>query len=276
MSLTWVNGVRCDALDAADRGLAFGDGVFETMRLVSGRIPLQELHLDRLQHGASVLAIGFDRGAIESELSAFLQRIDEPSDGVIKLMLTRGSAGMGYRGEQFSTPTRILRRLPPRSLDEALYQHGAELRICRTRLGSQPILAGIKHLNRLEQVLARNEWSDDSIFEGLMLDEHGSVIEGVSTNLFIVSGGRLLTPVLDHCGVNGVMRTLILERVAPWLGIPVSETRLVQATIAGAQEVFICNSVIGVVPVSKLGSTQWRKGVITTAVQQRVNEVFVD
>lgn len=277
MALTWVNGTAADTLDAADRGLAFGDGLFETMRLAGHRIPLLDLHLERLGQGLDRLKIAASLNDIRTDIGRFLEAAADghPGDGVLKLLVSRGSGGIGYRFPAAPAATSVLRLLPPRVVDAALVEKGVTLRTCQTRLSSQPLLAGLKHLNRLEQVLARAEWDDPSVFEGVMLDQHGSVIECVSSNLFVVSAGRLLTPVLDQCGVAGVMRRLIMEQVAPYLGVPVAESRLTPAIVSAAQEVFICNSVIGVLPVVGLGQRQWSPGKVTRAVQRRVEEVLV-
>ena len=139
-----------------------------------------------------------------------------------------------------------------------------------TRLGSNRALAGMKHLNRLEQVMARMEWDDPQIAEGLMSDQKGRIVEGISTNLFLVSGGRLLTPAIEHCGVAGVMRAHILQVVAPQLALHSEEIQCERALLSAAQEVFLCNAVIGVWPVRQLGTARWPLGPVTRKVQAHV------
>jgi 4-amino-4-deoxychorismate lyase len=130
---------------------------------------------------------------------------------------------------------------------------GIRLHICRQRLSYHPVLAGIKHLNRLEQVMAADERNEELAEDGLMLDESGSVIECVSSNVFILQGKTLLTPSLHHCGVAGVMRAVVMQQFAKQAELAVAETRLTLNDCLAADGLFICNSVIGIVPVQSIG-----------------------
>ena len=135
---------------------------------------------------------------------------------------------------------------------------GVDARVCDLRLGWQPRLAGIKHLNRLENVLARNEWCDPAIREGLLLDHAGNVIEGTMSNLLIIDQGRVLTPVLDRCGVAGVMREMLLEAAFD-LQLPIEIRALSLDDVLQADEVGLCNSLIGLWPVKSLGTRRWQE-----------------
>ena len=265
----WVNATETNLVPVEDRGLAFGDGVFETMRFHGARVPLLERHLQRLQDGVRRLRITLDIEQLREELSRFVSSAGT-EEGVLKLIVTRGDGGRGYRVDQGSEARRILMQRPSGSQPAQWWSEGVKIRHCDTRLGSNRALAGMKHLNRLEQVLARLEWDDGQIAEGLMSDQKGCIVEGISTNLFLVSGGRLLTPVIDHCGVAGVMRGFILDVVAPELALHSEQVHCQRALLAAAQEVFLCNAVIGVWPVRQLGITRWPLGPVTRKVQSHV------
>lgn len=270
-----INGIDGAELSALDRGLAFGDGVFETMRRCATGIPLLERHLARLLAGCERLRIAVDAAALREEIERMLADAPSPAGGaVLKLIVTRGPGNSGYRAEANGGCTRILIESALPARPSSWWSQGVGLRYCDTRLGTNATLAGIKHLNRLEQVLARQEWDDDSAQEGLLSDVRGRIVEGISTNLFMVSGGRLVTPVIEHCGVAGVMRAHILETVARALGIGAATAHCERATIAGAQEVFVCNAVIGVWPVVRLATRNWPVGPVTRRVQEHVERLF--
>ena len=144
------------------------------------------------------------------------------------------------------------------------------MRICRHRLPDNPPLAGVKHLNRLDQILARAEWQDDGIQEGLMQDQKGHVIEGVMSNLFLVSEGVLFTPDLSRCGVAGIVREIILQ-LADQQHIPVRITDLDIQAVLQADELFVCNSVLGIWPVRQLEERHWQPGPVTRLFQQLFN-----
>jgi 4-amino-4-deoxychorismate lyase len=170
---------------------------------------------------------------------------------VLKLILTRGEGGRGYRPPSPAHPRRILRLTPWPDYPEGWRSAGVRVRYCQTRLGHQPLLAGLKHLNRLEQVLARSEWSETDVAEGLMLDIDGRVVEGTQTNLFALLDGRLVTPPLERCGVAGVVRRLVLES-ARALGLRVVEEVLDPARLATAEASFLTSSLVGIWPVREV------------------------
>jgi 4-amino-4-deoxychorismate lyase len=274
-SLCGVDGERGAAVGPQDRGLAYGDGLFETMRFVAGRIPLLERHLARLRRGCDRLGIVIDEDRLRAELAQALAALaGELAQGVLKLIVTRGAGGRGYRVPAGVAPTRVLiaSALPEYPPDWSA--EGVRVRFCELRLGASPALAGIKHLNRLEQVMARREWDDPDIAEGLLADARGRIVEGVVTNLFVVSGGRLLTPPIDTCGVAGVMREHILADVVPRLGVPVVEAACERAVLGGAQEIFLCNAVVGVWPVRRIGARELQAGPVTRRVQAHVAALF--
>src|SRR5690606_15144674 len=208
---SWVDGRPAAELPLGDRGLAYGDGLFETFAVRRGRPCLLDEHLRRLRRGCERLGLAFEEQAIVDELLAFCATLGE---GVAKLILTRGDGLRGYAPPADARPRRVLLASPAPVYPDEYAQLGVELYPCALRLAEQPLLAGLKHLNRLEQALARAEWRDSRYAEGLLRDAAGRVIEGVFSNLFLVSEGRLLTPALERCGVAGVMRGALLREAA--------------------------------------------------------------
>lgn len=261
--LSWIDGQPADLLSVKDRGLAYGDGLFETIAVTAGQAVLLERHLARLAEGCARLHIPIDMALLKAELLAFSQQL---GDGVAKLIVTRGDGLRGYAPPESAQPRRILQGAAKPLYPERNAEQGVRLFPCATRLAEQPLLAGLKHLNRLEQVLARAEWQDAEHAEGLMLDASGRVIEGVYSNLFIVRGGRLITADLSRCGVAGVMRAeLLAQAAAEGIGCQVRDFDL--AELLAADEVFLCNSLYGVWPVRALRAHDWPVGPLTRKLQ---------
>jgi 4-amino-4-deoxychorismate lyase len=240
----WINGRRSRAIDQRDRGFQYGDGVFETMRVRCRRVRLLDYHLDRLYEGCSRLKI---RAPLKRTLRGELERAAAlRSDAVLKLIVTRGIGPRGYRPSGAERCTRVISLHPPA---RSAAPEAATVRVCRTRLGMNPDLAGLKTLNRLESVLARGEWRDARVWEGLMRDVDGNLVCGTMSNFFIKRGPFLLTPMLDRCGVAGVMRRWVLEQ-AGRLSLRALEGRLRWEALGEAEEVFMTNAVAGIVPVA--------------------------
>jgi 4-amino-4-deoxychorismate lyase len=249
-----VNGIPGNTISIRDRGLLYGDGVFRTLRASRGRAQHWPLHYQKLQHDCHALGIacpGFE--LLSAELAELLA---SHPDGVVKLVVTRGMGVRGYAPPAGSEPTRIwdISPLPQYPSDNAT--RGIKARVCDLRLSAQPRLAGIKHLNRLENVLAAAEWNDVNIAEGLLLDADGHVIEGTRSNLFLVTQGGLVAPDLSHCGVAGVQR----ERVMAWaaqhnVSMQVRDVSLDE--VLKADELFLVNSIIGLWPVRELQQRRW-------------------
>jgi 4-amino-4-deoxychorismate lyase len=258
-----VNGIATSRVEAADRGFQYGDGVFTTIAVRQGIPVFLSRHLARLERDCRRLSIPFpDSETLTRE--ARLLCTSQP-EGVLKIQITRGLGGRGYRPPEPAVPTRVLGIHPPPDYPPELARDGVEVRLCRTRLGIGPGLAGIKHLNRLEQILAQMEWPLGEIREGLMLDSEGHVTEGTMTNLFLVRQGVLMTPRLDLCGVAGVMRGLVLE-YAVEAGRRVEETRVGLDDLAAADEAFLTNSIIGVWPIRRIEQRIYPVGPVTQEI----------
>ena len=265
---TWVNGRRGTKIDARDRGLQYGDGLFETMRVRAGGVRLLEFHLDRLLAGCRSLEIaGPSLPVLRRELARAAALRGE---GIVKLIVTRGPARRGYRPTGSDRCTRILvsQGLPP-----AVRAHettAARVRLCRTPLGLNPRLAGLKTLNRLESVVARAEWHDARIWEGLMSDVDENIVCGTMSNLFLRRGRVLVTPALDRCGVAGVMRRWVLATAGDFK-LRAIEGRIRWRHLCEAEEVFMSNAVVGLrsVAVIERGRERLRYSAFETANRLR-------
>ena len=253
-----VNGVDQGAVDPADRGLTLGDGVFETVAIRDGHVLRWRTHLQRLARGCKCLGLPApDDEALTAEASAV---VPAGATGVLRITWSRGPGGHGYAPPAQQNPTRILQF---RELDTvATVSAPITVRTCALRLGVQPALAGIKHTSRVEQVLARAEWSDPGIAEGLLYDRDDRLVEATASNVFLVQDGELRTPRLDACGVAGVMRSSVLA-AAQRMQIGVRIERLYADDIAAADEIFLTNCVAGIRPVGQVDDRGLAPGRIT-------------
>jgi 4-amino-4-deoxychorismate lyase len=269
--MTLINGTPRETLPVGDRGLAYGDGLFETVAVRDGRLLLWSEHLDRLRAGCARLGIPPpDRTALTREAESLC---GQPGRAVLRITLTRGGGGRGYRPDPDAMPTRIVARHPWPDTPDDRRSDGVAVRLCNTRLAVQPALAGIKHLNRLEQVLARAEWDDPAVAEGLVLDMRGNVIEGTMSNMFLVHNGRLITPQLSECGVAGIMRARLIQG-AESIGLPVEITQVSLERVRAAEEIFLTNSVIGIWPVRKIDDHDYSPGAICGRLAEALRDVI--
>ncbi|HTT43973.1 MAG TPA: aminodeoxychorismate lyase [Steroidobacteraceae bacterium] len=264
----WIDGRVADAVSALDRGLHYGDGLFETIACSGGRAQLLPLHLARLRRGCERLDLPVPaEQTLRREIDAALEA--EP-EAVLKLILTRGSAaGRGYAYPPGQPARRLLLRYPRSAPDPAAAVAGVRVRLGRLRLGENPALAGIKHLNRLEQVLARRECSDAAIAESLLFSAGGALVSGTMSNVFLVRAGALATPRLERCGVEGVMRATVAQ-LAVAAGIDCREAQLGPDDLAQAEEIFLTNALIGIHPVRELAGRELSVGPRTQQLQRRL------
>ena len=239
-----VNGQAGGVIDPADRGLQYGDGLFETMAMRDGRARFLDWHLERLAEGGRRLALPLPEAAL---LRNEIERAWPQGRGVVKLILTRGVGERGYRPPPVPQLTRIVFGYAWPADFEARNE-GIRLGICRTRLGRNAALAGIKHLNRLEQVLARAECDDARMDEGLMLDDREHAIAGTMSNVFFRLAGRWVTPLLTESGVSGVMRRAFRVWAAEQ-GIAIEERDVPVAELTAASAMLMTNAVIGARPI---------------------------
>ena len=259
-----IDGAVADTIAADSRALHYGDGLFETIAVSNSTPQLWQYHWERLELGCNRLGIALpERTIVEGEIDRLSGAMLRPH--VIKLIVTRSADQRGYR-PVCSKTQRILLSYQWPDYGQDYRQQGVQLSICSIRLGRQPMLAGIKHLNRLEQVLAASRLELNSQPEGLLLDFEERLISGISSNLFLVHEGRIATPDLRYCGVAGTMRRHILE-LARRNNIEVYEGDLDSSDLATADEVFLTNSLIGIWPVREVEGRAVQIGPITRDLQ---------
>jgi len=256
----WLNGESKHCIDVSDRGFQYGDGLFETIEILHGKPLFLDLHLARLLAGCKRLLIPMpDYALLQREAENLAMQREQ---AVMKLIVTRGTGGRGYRQPEEIRPTRLFSLHPYPDYPENFYREGVSVRFCRHRLGLNPSLAGIKHLNRLEQVLGRAEWLNADIQEGLMLDMHGNVIEGTMSNVFYVKDRILYTSLIEQSGVAGIVRAIIID-LAAQLSIETIKKNILPEELLQADEMFVTNSIIGIWPVKKLDRQDFVVGPIT-------------
>lgn len=263
-----INGDPKATLDPRDRGLHYGDGLFETLA-VREQLPYHwERHMARLGRGCSRLGLPLPDFEVLREEARKLCAGAERA--VLKIIWTRGPGGRGYAPHGADTPTRIVARYPAPEHPQRHRDEGIRARWCRHRLGLNPALAGIKHLNRLDQVLARGEWQQPEIAEGLVCDIAGHVVGATMSNVFLVRDDVLSTPDLSNCGIAGIARERILE-LAHAHDIECLVTSITPQTLLDADEVFVCNSVNGIWPVRALEQQRWSPGDMTRYLALRLD-----
>jgi len=269
-----VDGIATDRVSVLERGLHYGDGLFETIACPHGVPRFLELHVARLREGCERLRIETPAAAaLAREVHALLT---PGVRAVVKLLVTRGVAQQrGYAASAGARPSRIALRYAWPVPAAAAAREGVRVRLATLRLGENPLLAGLKHLNRLEQVLAREEWHDPDIAEALLFSSSGRLISGTMSNVFLVRDGRLVTPRMDLCGVAGIMRRVVLQE-APACGIIASEEVLRLEDLQGAQEVFLTNALTGIRPVRDLAGMMRSPGPLTQRLQGQLAPILHD
>ena len=253
------------ALSPYDRGLHFGDGLFETIACLNGKARFLSLHLERLSQGCERLRINL--GDVEPVRHEVQQVAAAADEALVKLIVTRGEAvarGYGWAGTEVATRFVLQYPLPPENTTAV--RDGIRASVATLRYGENEALAGMKHLNRLEQVVARSEVPAEQAAELLVFSSSGTLVSGTMSNVFLVRHGHLLTPRLDRCGVAGVMRRVVIREAAAD-GIAVHEAALDADDLAGAEEVFVTNARIGIWPVRTLDSREIGVGALTRRLQ---------
>jgi len=271
-AVTLIDGVAADSIPVTDRGLSYGDGLFETMRVDHQGPQFYRQHLQRLQQGCQRLAISYHAGLLEQELELVLGMLLE-RPAILKIVLTRGGTTRGYRPDTTQTARRIVTLSTALTDPRPQQLQGVDVRSCQTPMSINPLLAGVKHLNRLENVLARAEWSDPSIAEGLLFDSAGQLIEGTMSNVFLVERGTVYTPDLSGSGVAGIIRSVIINHCAEALNLKVCVEPVLPDRLHSADELFVCNSVIGIWPVIKLDRRRLAVGPVTRRLQQCIQSL---
>ena len=274
MTDTLVNGEEKSTISVHDRGLQYGDGLFETMAVCNGKIHLWDAHWERLTYACKQLSIPLpNKETVENEIDLICYKNKEQTKFIIKLIVTRGEGERGYRFSNTQNVTRILTSHSWPDYPDVYQTEGVAVRYCETTLSENKKLAGIKHLNRLEQVLARNEWNTDEFQEGLMLTISGHVIDGTMSNIFAVKDNVIFTPSLTSCGVAGVMRKTIVN-LSKELGISIYEKTFTKSELEQADELFLTNSLFGIWPVRIIAKTRFtRVGKVTKKLQEELGKI---
>ena len=257
-TLIWLDGAEASALPLPDRGLDFGDGVFETLLVRHGEPLYPDLHLTRMLRGCKVLSLPDCNISVRQNLQAAGSAIAARGWhwASLRITLSRGRGPRGYAPPADPRPRVIISatRLDEFDLDMAA---PAKLHLADVRWATQPALAGLKHLNRLEQVLAAVEYNKVGLDEAVMLDQNARVISVVAGNLFVVTDGEILTPRLEHCGIRGTRRDLVMRCWAPAAGLAVRESDIGIEQLQEADEAFYSNSLVGLRPVASFGRQRW-------------------
>jgi len=265
----WVDGVRAESLPLPDRGLNFGDGLFETLLFTQQGLVYQDLHLSRLQAGITALGMPDCLDYVRQQLALVSSHLCEEqyTHCAVRATVTRGGGPRGYAPVS-GCSARIIISASVMDSHYPVEQAPAALGVAKTPWSYQPQLVGIKHLNRLDQVLAARERLDAGVDEMIMLDDRSSVVSTISGNLFLVEKGALVTPRLDRCGINGTRRRLILDRWCKKIGVEAREAQVSVEQLENASELFYCNALTGVRPVGRLGSKEWTQFPICKALHQ--------
>ena len=258
-----VNGREQEHIELGDRGLQFGDGLFETLCVRAGQARYWDRHMARLHAGCQRLGLPPpDVQRLHFEVGRLIR---QQPHGVAKILITRGPGGRGYSPPPDIEMNRIVRYLPC----PVIPAEGLRLTRCTTTMGRNPRLAGIKHINRLEQVLASQELTALEADEGLLADSEGLVIEGTRSNLFLVCQGELVTPDLGQCGVAGVLRSVVLDTCAA-AGIACQVREVRWSDVEQAEELFMTNSLMNLQPVIQFAGRALAVGERTRQLQQLV------
>jgi len=259
-TLTWLDGEATQVLPLPDRGLAFGDGLFETLLLCAGQPLYLDEHLQRLWRGLDALSLPDCLQAARAQVESAAAEISAQGWQwcALRLTVTRGGGPRGYTPPPAQAP-RLLLQAARLSADHGSLPAPATLGEVDIRLAAQPALAGIKHLNRLEQVLAARQAAQLGVDEALLLDSRGELASVIAGNLFLRRGDQLLTPRLEDCGVAGTRRALVMGRWAAAAGLGVREARLTPQDLEAADEAFYSNSLQGLRPLAGFRGRRWRE-----------------
>ena len=265
----WLNGVAATALPLPDRGLEFGDGLFETLLVMGAQALYSELHLARFQAGCRALMFPDCSRAVHQQLrqAASASAARGWRCSALRVTVTRGAGPRGYAPPEKAEPRIIITATRLEEMTDRMPEP-ARLGLARVRWPAQPLLAGLKHLNRLENVLAAREYREAGYEEAVMLDQQGYPVSLVAGNLFAVCDGQLLTPPLHGCGIAGTRRELVMRRWAPALGLAVREEFMTVDQLERAQEIFYSNSLLGLRPVASFGERIWNEHPVCAALHR--------
>ena len=261
-----INNEFKDNISILDRGFSYGDGFFETMLwdYLGGaarpnlKVQFWERHYNRIKNGCNLMEIKLPNLTdLLKQREKILQRSfnQSLSEGILKLIITRGIGGRGYKFENNMKPTIAFLSFPKPQRSPSIYKSGVKTIFCKNKLYSHNRLSGLKHMNRLDSVLARSEWEDE-FFEGIILDEKDNLVEGTMTNIFFIKDDTLITPPIEKTGISGILRQVVIEKAKTFFKkIVISKINI--KTLSSFNQMFLTNSVIKVVPVNSLGRNKF-------------------
>jgi len=268
-----INGQSGDSVAVLDRGLQYGDGLFETIAFINGNAPLWGRHMARLSAGCRSLGLPRQDAVRLAQEARQLLHADDAQTGkhVIKIIITRGEDGSAYfPGEGDATRILYTREWPQRAAQQGF--EGIALHRCQTRLATGSPFAGLKTLNRLEQVIAAAEIKKAGLQEGLLCDADGFMVEALMSNLFWLKQGVLYTPMLDRCGVSGVMRAEVIEQ-AEHFGMSVHEVRETPEMLESAQAMFLTNA-LGLTAVRAFSGKPMDVDAVPVKIRNAIRQLF--
>lgn len=264
--ISLINGKFSKTVSVLDRGLSYGDGLFETMAWSHTKynnfvgVEFWSRHLERLKTSCSRMKIKipkkmvFDKYKIKILKKSLSMGLKE---GILKIIITRGVGGRGYKFEKDIAPTVILLSFPKVRVENKFLDKGVNLKFCKSPIFINRQLAGIKHLNRIDSVMARSEWQSKKFFDGVLLDESENIIDGTMTNIFFSKNNILYTPHLNKCGINGIMRQVVIEKAVMFFD-DIQEIIINRKDFMLYSEMFITNSIIKVLPVKRLDQKNFK------------------
>ena len=246
-----INGKLTNKISVEDRAVQYGDGVFETIAVKENLLEFWKEHYLRLNKGCKVLKIKCPSELfLKKEINKFVKKIKKKKF-ILKIIISRGIGGRGYNLPKKAKPTRILGAYNWPNYSKANLKKGIKMDVCKIKIATQPYLSQIKHLNRLEQIIARSEWQGKNISESIMLDFNKNVIEGTMSNIFGVKKNIFYTPEIEFSGIQGVMRNQILKLLKKNKEkYKIKKIKLKE--LLNFDEVFVCNSIFGIWPVKQI------------------------
>lgn len=265
----WVNGEKTDKVSVLDRGFSYGDGIFTTIKVANSHCELLPQHIERLQQGLIKLSIAsIDFENLFEDLTAKSKNLQ---NGVLKVIITRGQGKRGYSSVGCDSPTIVISASSVAPSYQQWQQEGVELGVSTIALGINPLTAGIKHLNRLEQILVKQQIDDNKWTDAVVLDCQGHVIETSMANIFLCKDNIVYTPCLTSSGVKGLMRQQVINYLDD-NNIDIIEDRFKFGAIINADEIFITNCLMGVVPITGVDTTAFSIGKITSMLSLAFNK----
>lgn len=276
-NISLVNNIFTDQISVYDRGLSYGDGFFETMfwknapNTSTNKVEFWDRHIMRIKDSCNLLNIKFPQ---EEMLFKYKEKIlskaqeNKYKSGVLKIIITRGVGGRGYKYEENMTPTIIFQVSPKPSLSKIIYKNGVDVIFCKKSITRNENLSGYKHLNRLDSVLSRSEWNDPKIFEGIFLDKRENIIEGTMTNIFMLKKNTIYTPSINDSGIKGIMRQIVIEKCKNFFDEIVID-KIPKKEFLSSDSIFLTNSILKILPIRKIENLEFK-------INKKIKEIMAD